>query len=95
MLVLLLVCWCAGVLVFSVGTFSKGTTRRHIMGKLTATGVNKSKSESKVYRVSDGGGLFLEVRPNSSKYWRYNYRFFKKKDTRYWRIPCCFTRKGS
>ena len=49
------------------------------MGKLTATGVNKSKSESKVYRVSDGGGLFLEVRPNSSKYWRYNHRFFKKK----------------
>ena len=51
------------------------------MGKLTATGVNKSKSEDKVYRISDGGGLFLEVRPNGSKYWRYNYRFFKKQKT--------------
>jgi hypothetical protein len=51
------------------------------MGKLTATGVNKSKPEDKVYRISDGGGLFLEVRPNGSKYWRYNYRFFKKQKT--------------
>ncbi len=66
------------MLVFSVGTFGKGTTRRHIMGKLTATGVNKSKPKGKVCRISDGGGLFLEVRPNGSKYWRYNYRFFKK-----------------
>jgi len=51
------------------------------MGKLTATGVNKSRPEGKVYRISDGGGLFLEVRPNGSKYWRYNYRFFKKQKT--------------
>ena len=70
-----------GMLVFSVGTFCKGSTWRHIMGKLTATGVKKSKPEEKVYRISDGGGLFLEVRPNGSKYWRYNYRFFKKQKT--------------
>ena len=70
-----------GMLVFSVGTFVKGTTRRHIMAKLTATGVKKSKPEGKVYRISDGGGLFLEVRPNGSKYWRYHYRFFKKQKT--------------
>jgi hypothetical protein len=25
--------------------------------------------------------LFLEVRPNGSKYWRYHYRFFKKLKT--------------
>tara|TARA_B100000795_G_C22656960_1_gene382534 strand:- start:456 stop:677 length:222 start_codon:yes stop_codon:yes gene_type:complete len=48
------------------------------MGKRTATAVKKSKPEDKVFRISDGGGLFLEVRPNGSKYWRYHYRFFKK-----------------
>lgn len=37
--------------------------------------VRKSKSESKAYKLSDGGGMYLEVMPNGSKYWRLKYRF--------------------
>ncbi|MBL4618697.1 MAG: tyrosine-type recombinase/integrase, partial [Marinicaulis sp.] len=33
------------------------------------------KPATKPFRRSDGGGLFLEVRPNSSKLWRMAYRF--------------------
>ncbi|OZA09447.1 MAG: integrase [Methylotenera sp. 17-45-7] len=37
--------------------------------------VRKSKAESKAYKLSDGGGMYLEVMPNGSKYWRLKYRF--------------------
>ena len=40
--------------------------------------VNKSKPQEKTYRVFDGFGLYLEVRPNGSKYWRLKYRYLKK-----------------
>jgi len=35
----------------------------------------------KPYRVSDGGGLYIEVRPDGSKYWRQAYRFAGKQKT--------------
>jgi len=35
-------------------------------------------SKDKVYRVPDGRGLNLEVRPNGGKYWRMRYRYFGK-----------------
>ena len=31
--------------------------------------------EEKPYKKADGGGLYLEVMPNGSKYWRLKYRF--------------------
>lgn len=37
--------------------------------------VRKSKAESKAYKLSDGEGMYLEVMPNGSKYWRLKYRF--------------------
>ena len=40
--------------------------------------VRKSKAESKAYKLSDGGGMYLEVMPNGSKYWRLKYRFEAK-----------------
>tara|TARA_R110000787_G_scaffold220284_2_gene329047 strand:+ start:163 stop:1350 length:1188 start_codon:yes stop_codon:yes gene_type:complete len=33
------------------------------------------KPKDRPYRISDGGGLFIEVRPNGSKLWRLAYRF--------------------
>lgn len=42
---------------------------------LTEVAVKRAKPTDKPYRLSDGGGMFLEVRPNGSKYWRMAYRF--------------------
>jgi integrase len=33
----------------------------------------------KPYKLSDGGGLYLEVDPSGGKYWRFKYRFPKEK----------------
>jgi integrase len=43
--------------------------------KLTDAAVRKSKPELKPFKMTDGGGLFLSVQPNGSKYWRLAYRF--------------------
>lgn len=43
--------------------------------KLTDTQIRKSKPQSKAYKLSDGGGMYLEVMPTGSKYWRLKYRF--------------------
>jgi len=36
------------------------------------------KPENKSYKKSDEKGLYLEVMPNGSKYWRFKYRYNKK-----------------
>lgn len=38
------------------------------------TQIRNAKPQAKVYRLTDGGGLQLEVRPSGAKYWRYRYR---------------------
>lgn len=45
---------------------------------LTNTAVTKLKPKEKLYRVFDGRGLYLEVMPNGSKYWRLKYRILGK-----------------
>ena len=47
------------------------------MQKLTATAVKQAKPKAKPYKLADGGGLYLHVKPNG-KYWRYKYRFANK-----------------
>jgi len=42
---------------------------------LNYTQIRALKPATKPFRWSDGGGLFLEVRPNGSKLWRMAYRF--------------------
>lgn len=42
---------------------------------LTAKDVEHATPKNKTYRLTDGRGLYLEVRPNGSKYWRYKFRF--------------------
>ncbi len=41
---------------------------------LTDIKIRQAKPGAKPFRLSDGGGLFVEVRPNGSKLWRYAYR---------------------
>ena len=50
-------------------------------GKLTAVEVKQAKPRTRIYKLSDGYGLYLEIRPNGSKYWRLAYRFQKKQKT--------------
>lgn len=42
---------------------------------LTEMQVRKAKPADKPYRLADGKGLYLEVMPNGSRYWRMKYRF--------------------
>lgn len=51
------------------------------MGKLTATAVQQSKGQAKPVKLPDGGGMYLLVNTNGTKYWRYNYRFAGKRKT--------------
>ena len=41
---------------------------------LTEVAVKQAKAKEKAYRLSDQGGLYLEVSSKGSKYWRYKYR---------------------
>ncbi len=43
--------------------------------KLTDTAVKKAKPEAKLYKMADGGGMFLLVQLNGGKWWRLKYRF--------------------
>lgn len=45
---------------------------------LTDTACRKAKPEAKPKRMADGSGLYLEVMPNGSKYWRLKYRYAGK-----------------
>jgi len=42
---------------------------------LSATEIKNAKPKEKKYKLSDGGGLFLQVNSNGSTLWRLNYRF--------------------
>ena len=41
---------------------------------LADTAIRKASPRDKSYRLADGGGMYLEVMPNGSKYWRLKYR---------------------
>lgn len=47
---------------------------------LTDLRIRQAKPQTKPYRISDSGGLFLETRPNGKKYWRYAYRIDNKQN---------------
>lgn len=42
--------------------------------KLTDTAVRNTKPREAAYSLADGGGMYLEVRPTGSRYWRLKYR---------------------
>ncbi len=45
---------------------------------LTDIKVKSAKPTDKAYKLTDGGGMYLLVKPNGSKYWRLKYRFVGK-----------------
>jgi hypothetical protein len=51
------------------------------MATLFATTVASAKPRDRDYKLSDGGGLYLLVRPNGTKLWRLNYRYLEKHRT--------------
>ena len=46
--------------------------------KLTTKQCENAKAKEKVYRLADGKGLNLEIRPKGGKYWRMRYRYLGK-----------------
>lgn len=45
---------------------------------LNARQVDTIKPKEKIFKLTDGGGLYLQVNPNGSKYWRMKYRYAGK-----------------
>jgi len=45
---------------------------------LTDLKIRKAKTETRPYKMSDGGGLFVLVKPNGSKLWQQKYRHLGK-----------------
>ncbi|MDY0029911.1 MAG: integrase arm-type DNA-binding domain-containing protein [Pseudobdellovibrionaceae bacterium] len=45
---------------------------------LTAKACQAAQPKEKPYKIADGGGMYLEVMPNGSKYWRLKYRWLGK-----------------
>ena len=37
--------------------------------------IRTAKPKEKSYKLSDGGGLYIEISPSGGKWWRYKYRF--------------------
>ena len=46
-----------------------------LTNKLTDTKIRKAKHTDKPVKLADGGGLYVELHPNGSRYWRMKYRF--------------------
>lgn len=46
--------------------------------KLTNTACANAKPKETAYKLTDGQGMYLEIRPNGSKYWRMAYRIHGK-----------------
>lgn len=47
---------------------------------LTDVKIRQAKPGTAALKLTDGGGLYLEVRPNGSKLWRYRYRIAGKEN---------------
>jgi hypothetical protein len=45
---------------------------------LNARQIETAKPKEKKYKLTDGGGLYLLVKPNGAKYWLLKYRFLGK-----------------
>jgi len=48
---------------------------------LTNASIKAAKPTEKLYKLSDGGGLYLAISPNGGKSWRLKYRFNNKEKT--------------
>jgi len=55
--------------------------RKRTPCKLSAVDPKNAKPKAKLYKLSDGGGLYLLINPNGTKYWRLKYRHGGKEKT--------------
>lgn len=46
--------------------------------KLKDIQCRNAKPKEKAYKLADGAGMYLEVSPSGSKYWRLKYRILNK-----------------
>jgi transposase len=51
------------------------------MGKLSDSKIKSLKPKEKPYKISDGEGLIIEVKPTGKKIFRIRYRFEGKEKT--------------
>lgn len=51
------------------------------MNRLTDEIVQNAAPRGKPYKLADSGGMYLQVMPTGSKYWRMDYRFERKQYT--------------
>ena len=47
---------------------------------LTTKQIDHAKPSKKLYRLFDSLGLYVEIDPNGSKYWRLKYQFMGKEE---------------
>ena len=55
-------------------TLNLVTVRRVTVMALTDVAIRKAKPGAKPAKMTDGGGLYLLVRPDGGKWWRLDYR---------------------
>ena len=48
---------------------------------LTDTAIRKAKPAASPLKLTDGGGMYLLLKPDGGKYWRMNYRHEGKQKT--------------
>jgi len=48
---------------------------------LTDVRIRNARPQAKAYKLSDGGGMYLLVKPDGGRYWRLDYRFAGKRRT--------------
>jgi integrase len=48
--------------------------------RLNATQVKQAKPKDKLYKLTDGGGLYMEIKPSGGRFWRYRYRLLGKEN---------------
>lgn len=52
-----------------------------VLVKLTETQIRKTKPKSKTFRLSDGEGLHLIIRPSGGRSWQLRYRYLDQENT--------------
>ena len=50
-----------------------------INNNLTDTAIKNAKPKDKDYRLTDGQGLYILIKPNGAKWWRFDYSFEGKR----------------
>jgi len=64
----------AVLLAVPAPTSKAGTAKLEIVMPLTDTAIRKTKPSKVAQKLRDGHGLYLLIKPNDSRLWRWDYR---------------------